>query len=228
MKIEILTIFPELFSGFVSSSLIEKAQTRGLLEITRTNIRDFADPPHFQVDDSPYGGGAGMVLMAEPLSRATRAAHTRLPEAHVVLLSASGTPFNQSKAKELSTKESLVLVCGRYEGVDQRYIEAHVDEEISIGDYVLMGGEVPAMVVIEATVRLIDAVVGNQESIVHESYATGVLEGPQYTRPPVWEGLSVPDVLTSGNHKKISEWRQAQSHDITKARRPDLLLREKQ
>lgn len=226
MRIEVLSIFPDLFSGFLSSSLIAKAIDNKLLEIAVCNIRDFADPPHFHVDDTPYGGGAGMLMKPEPLARAIEAAKSRLPQARVILLSANGQLFRQSKAVELSSHPELILICGRYEGVDQRIIDLFVDEEISIGNYVLMGGEVPAMVLIEASVRLIDGVLGNEDSIKHESYSNetsdAILEAPHYTRPPEFRGQSVPDVLLSGNHAKIAEWRLKESRRLTAERRPEL------
>lgn len=223
MKVEILTIFPELFSGFLASSLIAKAQSRSLLHISTLNIRDFSDPPHNHVDDIPYGGGPGMLMKPEPLARAIEAARSRLPNAKVILLSASGSTFTQSKAAELSALSELILICGRYEGVDQRVIDLFVDEEISIGDYVLMGGEVPAMALLEACTRLIPGVVGNEESIQSESFRSSdphaQLEAPHYTRPPEYRGLTVPQVLMSGNHKKISEWRLQESKKLTALRR---------
>ena len=226
MKVELITIFPELFSGFLTSSLIAKAQERSLLSIATLNIRDFAEPPHFHVDDTPYGGGAGMLMKAEPLAKAIEDAKTRLPNARVILLSASGQTFTQSKASELSVCPELILVCGRYEGVDQRVIDILVDEELSIGDYVLMGGEVPAMVLIEACTRLIAGVIGNEESVEHESFRSQdestQLEAPHYTRPAEFRGRKVPDVLLSGNHKKIAEWRLAESKKLTAARRQHL------
>lgn len=226
MHITILTIFPEIFSSFLATSLIAKAQDAGRISFSLLNIRDFADPPHFSVDDTPYGGGAGMVMKPEPLARAIRAAKSQHPEAPVMLLTPAGAPFSQARARELSRLPALILVCGRYEGVDERVIEALVDAEISIGDYVLMGGEVPAMVVIEATTRLVKDVVGNAASIEHESFAVDAgplrLEAPHYTRPPEFEGRSVPDVLLSGNHSKIDAWRAEKSCERTAARRPDL------
>lgn len=226
MRIEILTIFPDIFSGFLSGSLIGKAIERELLTVALTNFRDFADPPHHQVDDTPYGGGAGMVLRPEPLVRAIRDARARLPNAPVILLSASGSRFTQGHAQDLSGLAEMILVCGRYEGVDQRAIDLEIDQELSIGDYVLMGGEVGAMVLIEATTRLIGGVLGNNESIEHESFSTEstphLIEGPHFTRPAEFEGHKVPEVLLSGDHKKISAWRHEQSLKSTQSKRPDL------
>jgi tRNA (guanine37-N1)-methyltransferase len=231
MRITLLTIFPELFESFLSTSLIAKAVENGTITFERVNIRDFASPPHYSVDDTPYGGGAGMVMKPEPLSKAIEAARRSNPGAPVLLLSPAGTPFSQSKAVELSRLPGLILVCGRYEGVDERVIESAIDGQISIGDYVLMGGEIPAMVVIEATTRLVKDVIGNASSIEEESFAgrddgPRLLEAPHYTRPPKFAGRAVPEVLLSGNHQKIAAWRREQSLTRTKARRPDLLLKE--
>jgi tRNA (guanine37-N1)-methyltransferase len=230
MKVVILTIFPGLFESFLQSSLIKKGCDRALLEISLINIRDFADPPHHQVDDIPYGGGAGMVMKPEPLMKAIAHAKTLLPTAPVVLLSPTGEVFTQAAAYEL-VRGDLILLCGRYEGIDQRVIELAVDREISIGDYVIMGGEVAAMVVIEATARLIPGFIGNMDSLARESFTpqpneAGLLEAPQYTRPAEFNGLQVPEVLLSGNHKRISEWRAAESTKLTAKRRPELLKRQ--
>jgi tRNA (guanine37-N1)-methyltransferase len=215
-KIEILTIFPDIFESFLKTSLVGKAISRALLSVTATNIRDFAAPPHYKVDDSPYGGGAGMVMLAEPLIKAVESAKSRLPNAKVILLSPGGPRFNQSKANELSKHDSLILVCGRYEGIDQRAIDLVIDEELSIGDFVVMGGEVPAMLVLEACLRLRPDVIHNEESTTHESFSHGLgdgtlVEAPQYTRPEEYRGLKVPEVLLSGNHKAIASWRLNES-----------------
>ena len=227
MKAIILTIFPEIFTGFLDSSLIEKARSRELLQIDVRNIRDFAEPPHHKVDDTPYGGGAGMVMKPEPLVAAIEWAKTELPTAPVILLSPSGERFEQRIAEKLSNSVELILVCGRYEGVDQRVIDLVVDREISIGDYVLMGGEVPAMALLEATVRLIDGVVGNEQSTELESFLVTdegtMLEAPHYTRPPEFRGRTVPEVLLSGDHQRIEEWRTNKGIERTRSRRPDLL-----
>lgn len=225
MQIEVLTLFPEIFSGFLSTSLIAKAQEKGLLTVRLTNIRDFASPPHFSVDDSPYGGGAGMVLRPEPLTAAIEAARSRLPNSRVVLLSPSGKPFSQPLAQSMSTEAQVIFICGRYEGIDQRVIDQSVDLELSLGDFVLMGGEVAAMAVIESAVRLIPSVVGNSQSIAEESFSEGRLEFPHFTKPAVFRGAAVPEVLLSGNHAKIAEWRRAQSEAKTARVRPDLLER---
>lgn len=226
MKVEVLTLFPEIFSGFLSSSLIGKSIQNGILEVTLTNFREFADPPHFKVDDEPYGGGAGMVLKPEPLIAAIRAAKKRLPQAKVICLTPSGKTLTQESCGTLSQSTELIFVCGRYEGFDQRILDLEVDLEISIGDYVLMGGEVPTMVLLEATVRLIDGAIGNKESIQEESFSSNLLEGPQYTRPQSFEGLDVPEVLRSGDHSKIAEWRRAEARKKTKTNRIDLIKNE--
>jgi tRNA (guanine37-N1)-methyltransferase len=226
MFIQVLTLFPEIFSGFLNSSLIAKGIQKEIIRIELIQIRDFSNPPHNQVDDSPFGGGAGMTMKVEPLVAATRYAKQKAPHAPVILMSPSGAAFNQSKATSFSKQLDLILVCGRYEGIDQRYIDMCVDEEISIGDFVLMGGEVASMAVIEATTRLIDGMIGNQESLTDESFGiadNNLLEYPQYTRPAEFEGHKVPEILLSGDHQKIKQWRLEQSKLKTKIRRPDLL-----
>lgn len=227
MEITVLTIFPDLFASFIASSLIGKAIKNQVLKINLINIRDYATAPHFKVDDSPYGGGAGMLLMPEPLALAIEAAKSKLPTAPVILLSPRGTPYQQSQAHKLSQLDSLILVCGRYEGVDQRIIDLFIDQEISIGDYILMGGELPAMVVIESCVRLTSSAIGNVDSTINESFGSegnsNQLEASQYTRPAEFRGLKVPQVLLSGNHQEISKWRNQQAQELTTARRPDLL-----
>ena len=228
MKIEVLTLFPGLFQGFVDSSLISRSRQRGLLKLSFLNIRDFAAPPHYQVDDTPYGGGAGMLMKPEPLAAAIENAKTHLTEAKTVLLTPTGRLFNQDIAEEYAALSELILVCGRYEGVDQRVIDRLIDDEISMGDYVLMGGEVPAMAVIEAVARLRTDILGNSESVKKESFSKDpsgmrLLESPQYTRPAEFRGDRVPPVLLSGDHKEIEKWKHAQALALTKRRRPDLL-----
>jgi tRNA (guanine37-N1)-methyltransferase len=210
--VSVLTIFPDIFTNFLQTSIIGKALERGLLSFNTVNIRDFAAPPHFKVDDTPYGGGPGMVMMVEPLVKAIRATKESRPKNHVVLLSPGGPRFTQTKASELSQKDSVTFVCGRYEGVDQRVTELEVDEELSIGDFVVMGGEVPAMLVIEACIRLRPDVISNKASTEHESFSLqlgegGLVEAPQYTRPDSFEDKSVPEVLLSGDHARINQWR---------------------
>jgi len=222
-KLIIISIFPEIFSGFLSTSLIKKAQEKNLVCFDLINLRDFASPPHFHVDDIPYGGGPGMVMLAEPLCKAIDEAKRRLPNAKVILLSAAGELFKQSKAQAFSELEQLILVCGRYEGVDQRVIDLMVDCEVSVGDYVLMGGEVAAMAVIESCLRLVPGVLGNEESIKTESFSSSSLEAPQYTRPARFRELDVPAELLSGNHAQILKWRNEKGLELTKKKRPDLL-----
>ncbi len=222
MNIIVLTIFPELFDGFRSTGLFGKAVEKELLSFDAINIRDFAEPPHYHVDDAPYGGGPGMVMKPEPLAKAIRCAKKKLPEATCIALTAAGKTFQQSDARRLSAND-LILLCGRYEGIDQRLIDSLVDEEISIGDYVLMGGEIPAMAVLEATSRLLPGVLGNPDSIDCESFSEklpqgAILESPQYTRPADFEGAKVPEVLLSGDHKRIQEWRKEQSLERTRRR----------
>jgi tRNA (guanine37-N1)-methyltransferase len=219
-NVELLTIFPEVFESFLKASLVGKAIERGLFSPKLTNIRDFAAPPHFKTDDTPYGGGPGMVMSAPPLVAAIEAAKQRQPNARTLLFSPSGARFTQRKAHELAQCESLILVCGRYEGIDQRVVDLTVDEEISIGDFVVMGGEVPAMLLLEATLRLRPEVIHNSLSTAHESFSEALgggelVEAPQYTRPEDFRGLKVPEVLLSGNHKKIEEWRLEQAQQTT-------------
>ena len=223
MKIEVLTIFPEIFSGFMSSSLVAKAEERGLLELKLTNIRDFSQAPHFRVDDSPYGGSPGMLMKPEPLALAIQAAKKRLPQAKVILLTPVGRVFKQKDAQALSLLPEVIFVCGRYEGVDQRLIDIFIDEQISIGDFILMGGEVAALVVIEASLRLVPEVLGNADSKTNESFEQNLLEAPQYTRPAEFMGREVPAVLRSGNHQEIEAWRKQAALELTKKMRPDLL-----
>lgn len=215
-SLTILTLFPDLFRGFLDASLVGKAREQNLVEINLVNIRDFADPPHYKTDDSPYGGGAGMVMKPEPLDKAFTKIKSGAPNAHCIFLTPSGSPLTQKKVKEFSQHQDLIVLCGRYEGVDQRVIDKHVQSEISIGDYVIMGGEVAAMVLTEACLRYIPDVLGNQESLSQESfspeYGDGQLvEAPHYTRPEIFDGKAVPEVLLSGNHKEIDKWRLEQS-----------------
>ncbi len=219
MRITIVTLFPEIFPPILNSSILGRAQKKELLEFEFVNLRDFGQGPHKTVDDKPYGGGVGMVLKADVLARALQSVGV----GKVVLTSASGKTFNQPKAKELSKLDHLVIVCGHYEGVDQRFIDNYVDEEISIGDYVLTGGELPAMVITDAIARLIPGVLEKEEAIQKESFEGGLLEHPQYTRPEDFEGQKVPGVLLSGNHAGIEKWKKEQSLQKTGETRPDLL-----
>lgn len=220
MKITILTLFPEMFVP-LKESIIGRAADSGKLQIDIVNIRDYSQDRHSKCDDYPFGGGAGMVMMPQPIASAIEAAdpsHT----AHRIYMSPKGQKFTQQKVFELVEKPEILLLCGHYEGVDQRVIDMFIDEEISIGDYVLTGGELPAMVVCDAVARYVDGVL-SQGSLVDESFADGMLEYPQYTRPAVFRGASVPQVLLSGNHQKVAEWRREESLKLTKKLRPDLL-----
>ena len=226
LRIDVITIFPELFEPFRRTGVLGGACERGLLALEAHDLRRWTRDRHRTVDDIPYGGGPGMVLKPEPLVEAIEAlAGAKGPgrRAHVVLLSPQGLRFTGHRAKELAGVEQLVLVCGRYEGVDQRVIELAVDEEISIGDYVLAGGEVAAMAVIEAVSRFVPCVLGNPDSAASESFEEGRLEGPQYTRPVEYRGLVVPEVLRSGDHAKIARWRRERGQERTERRRPELL-----
>jgi tRNA (guanine37-N1)-methyltransferase len=227
-RLDILTLFPELVESFLDCSLVGRARTLGVIKAMAWNIRNFADPPHYKVDDSPYGGGAGMVMTAEPVKRAIDAVRAVSPKSFVVFLSPVGETFNQRKAEELAQRDGgLCFLCGRYEGVDERVLEAEVDSRISLGDFILMGGEVAAMAVMEAVLRLRPGVLGNKDSMTTESFALTseggtYLEAPQYTRPLLWHGHTVPEVLLSGDHGRIAEWRRKASGEITKRVRPDL------
>jgi tRNA (guanine37-N1)-methyltransferase len=222
VRIQVLTIFPELFRPFLSTSLVGRAVDRGLLQVDVADLRDHTTDRHRSVDDEPYGGGAGMVMMAAPWIRAVRALTADTP-AWRVLLSPQGKRLDEAKVRELAARDSVLLLCGRYEGIDERVRLTVVDEELSIGDYVVAGGEVPAMVVIEALSRQIPGVVGQQESVVQDSFRQGLLDFPQYTRPPVVEDLEVPAVLLSGDHAAIERWRAHQALRTTREKRPDLL-----
>lgn len=221
MKIDILTLFPEMFEG-LKTSLIGKATEKNLVEINIINIRDFSNDKHGKVDDYIFGGGDGMLMMPAPLYYAINSVKTK--DSWVIYLSPKGTPLKQAKVKELAkTKEHLVLVCGHYEGIDERVIELCIDEQISLGDFVLTGGEIPAMALTDAVCRYIPNVLHNENSTEEESFSDNYLEYPQYTRPQEFMGLKVPDVLVSGNHAKIKEWREEQKIIQTKKYRPDLL-----
>lgn len=220
MKITILTLFPEMFAP-LSESILGRAQNAGKLNISVVNIRDYAENKHSKCDDYPFGGGAGMVMMPQPVGSAIEAVDPE-HKARRIYLSPKGQTFKQSKVFELLQYEHLVLLCGHYEGIDQRIIDLYIDEEISIGDYVLTGGELPAMVIVDCVARYVDGVISDG-SLVDESFASGGLEYPQYTRPAVYKGVAVPDVLLNGDHKKVDEWRREQSEKLTRLRRPDLL-----
>ena len=222
LLIDILTLFPGMFSGLFSESILKRAEEKGLAKINTWNIRDFALDKHRIVDDYPYGGGAGMVMKPEPLAGAIEAARCGHP-ARVIYMAPQGKPLTQAKAMELAKASHLIILCGHYEGIDERVRTLLVDEEISIGDYVLTGGELPAAVLVDTVVRLVPGVLGSDLSALEESFSDGLLEYPQYTRPPKFMGLSVPDVLLSGNHAEIAKWRHEQSLRLTWERRPDLL-----
>ncbi|MBQ2714556.1 MAG: tRNA (guanosine(37)-N1)-methyltransferase TrmD [Clostridia bacterium] len=221
MKIEILTLFPEMFSPLFSG-ILGDAVEKGILEIHITNIRDYSLDKHKHVDDYPFGGGAGMVMAVEPIARAIEAVDPN-HEYLRIFMSPRGKTFCQTDAEELSGVEKLLFLCGSYEGVDQRAIDMFIDREISIGDYVLTSGELAVQVVVNATSRYVEGVLGSMESLKEESFTSNLLEYPQYTRPQTFRGVSVPDVLVSGNHAEIDKWRRAQSLKITKEKRPDLL-----
>jgi tRNA (guanine37-N1)-methyltransferase len=220
---QILTLFPEMFPGPVGASLAGKALADGLWQLDILNIRDFTTDKHRTVDDTPYGGGAGMVMRPDIVAAALRGAEKTLGRAkRRIYLSPRGRVLNQKLVEELVAAQSVLLLCGRYEGVDQRVLDAEELEEVSLGDFVLAGGEVAAMVLMEACVRLLPGAIGNSETHAEESFSDGLLEYPHYTRPPEWEGRKVPDVLTSGHHAMVNEWRRAEAEKITEIRRPDL------
>ena len=219
MKIDILTLFPDMFSP-LKESIIKRAVEDKKVEINIINIRDFALPPHFKCDDEPFGGGAGMVMMCEPLFKAIESVKKR--NSKIFFMSPRGAVFNQETAREMSELKHIILICGHYEGIDQRVIDYFKIEELSIGDYVLTGGELPAMVVADSIIRLLPGVI-SADSTVEESFSENLLEYNQYTRPAEFKGMKVPEVLLSGNHKKIAEFRKSQSIEITKKNRPDLL-----
>lgn len=220
MKFTVLSLFPEILQGFFESSIMAKAVERGAIEYELVNIRDFAFDRHKTCDDAPYGGGAGMVMKAEPVALALDSVVASQKRA--VYMSPSGKPFNQKFAEELSSEIEIVILCGRYEGVDQRIIDAYIDNEISVGDYVLSSGETASLVIIDAVYRLVEGVI-NSESLDEESFTRGLLEYPHYTRPEVFRGMKVPDVLMSGHHSNIERWRLVKSLEKTLKVRPDLL-----
>lgn len=220
MKVKVLTIFPEIFPGFLGTSLTGRALDEGLWSLEAVNIRDYAFDKHGSVDDTPSGGGAGMVMRPDVLGAAIKANHSG---GKLIYMSPRGLPLTQNKVKALSREKELTIICGRFEGIDERVLEAFEVEEISIGDYVLTGGEQAAQIMLDAVIRLLPGVLGNASSVEDESFENGLLEHPQYTRPVEWEGKCVPEVLMSGHHKKIADWRHEQSLELTKQRRPDLL-----
>ncbi|MDO3410724.1 tRNA (guanosine(37)-N1)-methyltransferase TrmD [Saccharibacillus sp. CPCC 101409] len=239
MRIDVLTLFPEMFEGVFGASILGKARDRGIVSLSAVNFRDYANNKHGQVDDTPYGGGGGMVLKAEPIYAAVedllRKKESESAEAapgsgesskpRIVLLCPQGETFTQRKAEEFSREDHLIFICGHYEGYDERIRTGLVTDEISIGDYVLTGGELPAMVMIDSTVRLLPGVLGNESSAVTDSFSTGLLEYPHYTRPTEFRGMKVPDILMSGHHANIEAWRRRESLRRTLQRRPDLLVK---
>ena len=223
MDVELLTIFPDIFASFLSHGIIRRAVAADIIRVSATDIRDFAEGRHRQTDDRPYGGGAGMVMKPEPLARAIRAAKERLPQARTVFLLPQGRPFNQSVAAELAELPGLIFVCGRYEGIDERVCQDFMDDALSIGDYVLTGGEPAAMVVLDAVTRLLPGALGGEDSAENESFSGDLLEHAHYTRPPVFEDEPVPEILLSGNHAAIDRWRMEDALLRTLVKRPDLL-----
>ncbi len=223
IRFDIITLFPDMFSAVINDSILMRAQDKKKISIRVHNLRVYSkDKKRHSVDDRPFGGGPGMVLTPQPLFDAVKKIKGRR-KARVIYTSPAGMPFNQDYAKRLTKHKNLIIICGHYEGIDERVRTALVDEEISIGDYVLTGGEIPAMVIVDAVARLIPGVLGKEESLAHESFEGGLLEGPQYTRPADFRGLKVPDVLLSGNHLAIEQWRREQSLLKTKKVRPDLI-----
>ncbi len=222
MVISIITLFPEVFDPILNTSILKRAQAKGKIKFKLINLRDFGKGRHQVVDGRPYGGGAGMLFRADILSKALKSVRNK---PFVILTSASGKPYNQKMARALSTKKNLVIVCGHYEGVDQRFIDKCVDMEVSIGDFVLTGGEIPTMMIADSVVRLIPGVLKKEEAVINESFSENLLEGPQYTRPDIFEGLKVPPVLISGNHGEVDKWRIEQGIKKTKKVRPDLITK---
>lgn len=223
LSFDILTLFPGMFSGPFDESIIRRARDKQLIDINLHNIRDYAAGRHQVTDDAPYGGGAGMVMKTEPLSACIEAAKAQKPASRVILTSPQGRRLNHAVAKELAQTQGLIIVCGRYEGIDERIRQLYADDDISIGDFVLSGGEIAAMTIVDAVTRLIPGVLGSEESADTDSFCDGLLEYPQYTRPFEFKGLKVPEVLMSGNHEMIRKWRRRQSLQKTMQLRPDLL-----
>ena len=221
MEFDILTLFPGIFAGPLDESILKRARESGLVQIRVHNLRDFTHDKHRVVDDRPYGGGPGMLMKPEPIFEAVE--KLQRPESSVVLMTPQGRPFTQSLAGQFASQPHLIIICGHYEGVDERVRAALVDEEISIGDYVLTNGALAAAVVVDAVTRLLPGAIGHEQSAADDSFATGLLEGPQYTRPPEFRGMRVPDVLLSGDHGEVAKWRAAESQQRTRQRRPDLL-----
>jgi len=222
-RVNILTIFPEMFESFFSASILGRAREQGLIDIRTTDIRPFSNSKHHNTDDYPFGGGAGMVMMAQPILDAMKSVTAEYPSAKRIYLGPRGKKLTTSLARELAQEKELILLCGHYEGVDQRALDACVDEEISIGDYILTGGETAAMVLVDCVARFIPGVLGSSDSPEEESFSDGLLEYPQYTRPRTLEGMEVPEILLNGDHAKIKAWRRRESLKATLKHRPDLL-----
>jgi tRNA (guanine37-N1)-methyltransferase len=223
MKFDIFSIFPEIFPPYLNESILKRAQEKDLLSVDVHNIRDWAVDKHHMTDDEPYGGGGGMVMKPEPIFSAVESELGTPPNCPVILVSPQGRPFTQVVAQELAVHQHLAILCGRYEGVDERVRQHLVTEEISLGDFVLTGGELPALAIIDALTRLIPGVLGDAQAAANDSHATGLLEHPHYTRPPEYRGWTVPDILLSGDHAKIAQWRKRESLRRTAQRRPDML-----
>ena len=221
MRFDVLTLFPDMVASVLGTSITGRAADAGYIEIHTHDIRDFSDNVHRHVDDTPYGGGSGMVMMPEPVFGCVKSV-PRVGKNRVIYMSPKGGVLTQSKARELASLDQLIILCGHYEGIDQRVLDECVDEEISIGDYVLTGGELPACVLVDCVSRMIDGVLAEEASYTDESIFAGLLEYPHYTRPQVWHGVEVPEVLRSGDHQKIDEWRYRQSIETTRKKRPDL------
>lgn len=227
MKIDIITIFPKMFKPILDESIIRRAQKKGLVKIVVHNLRDYSTDKHKKIDDRPFGGGPGMVFKPEPIFRAVEHIKSKIKnqKLKIILLSPRGKKLNQKLAQRLIKYKHLILICGRYEGVDERISTRLADEEISIGDYILTGGELPTMVLIDCVIRLIPGVLGDKDSKESDSFCEGLLEYPQYTRPANFRGMKAPHILLSGNHQKILEWRKRQSYKVTQKKRPDILTR---
>jgi len=221
MEFDILTLFPGIFAGPLDESILKRARENGLVQVRVHNLRDFTHDKHRVVDDRPYGGGPGMLMKPEPIFEAVE--KLQRPDSCVVLMTPQGQPFTQALAGQFAGRPHLIIICGHYEGVDERVRAALVDEEISIGDYVLTNGALAAAVVVDAVTRLLPGAIGHEQSAADDSFATGLLEGPQYTRPPEFRGMRVPDVLLSGDHGEVAKWRATESQQRTRQRRPDLL-----
>lgn len=222
MKIDIMTLFPEMCNAFLNESIIGRARQSGKVEINCVNIRDFTKDKHNRVDDSTYGGGTGMLMQAQPIYDCYKSLCKENEKPHVIYMSPQGRVLTQQRARELSEKEHIIILCGHYEGVDERVLEEIVDEEISIGDYVVTGGELPALILTDCISRMLDGVLRNEEAYSLESHYDGLLEYPQYTKPFEWHGKTVPEVLISGHHANIDKWRREQSIERTREKRPDL------